>query len=242
MKIIGFHAENFKRLKLVDIKPTSRLVQITGKNGSGKTSCLDAILVAIRGMSAFRGQSEPIHIDAERAMIKLDLGDMTVTRVFRRPKKGGKNQEITTEVRVENKEGFLAPEPQRMLDKLVAPLTLDPLEFARMDDKSQRDTFRRLVSGFDFDANTKTRKEAFDLRTAVNRQAKDADAAAGAVQLPDDIAADALPIDEAALTGLLAKASETNSDIERRKANRETAMDRITTLTREAAVVAGEIH
>lgn len=235
MKIVGFHAEGFKRIKLIDIKPTGRLVQITGKNGSGKTSCLDAILVAIKGMAAFRGQSEPINIDANTAMIKLDLGEMVVTRVFRRPKEGSKNQEITTEVRVENKDGFRAPEPQKMLDKLVAPLTLDPLEFSRMDDKGQRDTFRRLVSGFDFDLNTKARKQAYDLRTEVNRQARDADGAVSAVKLPDDIGADAQPIDEAALADKLADAGRANGDIEARKARREAAQQRLTTLAQAIA-------
>ncbi|AHB50058.1 hypothetical protein W911_06825 [Hyphomicrobium nitrativorans NL23] len=40
MKIIGLTAENIKRLVAVEIEPTGAVVQITGKNGNGKTSAL----------------------------------------------------------------------------------------------------------------------------------------------------------------------------------------------------------
>ena len=38
MKIIRLSAENVKRLVAVEIEPTGNLVEITGKNGAGKTS------------------------------------------------------------------------------------------------------------------------------------------------------------------------------------------------------------
>ena len=38
MKIIELHAENVKRLKAVQIRPTGPLVEIAGRNGQGKSS------------------------------------------------------------------------------------------------------------------------------------------------------------------------------------------------------------
>ena len=38
MKIVRLTAENIKRLVAVEITPDGNVVQITGKNGAGKTS------------------------------------------------------------------------------------------------------------------------------------------------------------------------------------------------------------
>ena len=43
MKIIELRAENFKRLRAIDITPDGHLVEIRGKNGQGKSSVLDGI-------------------------------------------------------------------------------------------------------------------------------------------------------------------------------------------------------
>lgn len=52
MKIVQLTAENVKRLTAVSIAPDGNLVQITGRNGQGKTSVLDAIWWALAGMYA----------------------------------------------------------------------------------------------------------------------------------------------------------------------------------------------
>ncbi len=43
MKIIKLQSENIKKLKAIEIKPDSNLIQITGANAQGKTSVLDSI-------------------------------------------------------------------------------------------------------------------------------------------------------------------------------------------------------
>ena len=57
MKILQLEAENVKRLKVVSIKPDGSLVQITGANGEGKSSVLDAIYYALAGTKGI--PSEP---------------------------------------------------------------------------------------------------------------------------------------------------------------------------------------
>lgn len=52
MKIIEFRAERFKRLTAVDITPAGNTVIISGKNGQGKSSVLDAIWLALGGGAA----------------------------------------------------------------------------------------------------------------------------------------------------------------------------------------------
>src|SRR5690349_1615636 len=154
MKIVGLIAENVKKLSVVEIRPTNNLVQITGKNGSGKTSCLDAIWWALAGTSNI--QAEPIRRDATEARIVLDLGEIIVKRTFKRRMVEVDGKEVeqgyTTSIVVENADGSRFPSPQKMLDGLLGTLSIDPLAFANMDSRAQFETLKRFVPGVDFDA------------------------------------------------------------------------------------------
>lgn len=52
LRIVRLTAENIKKLRAVEIVPSGNVVQITGPNGSGKTSVLDAIYYALAGAGA----------------------------------------------------------------------------------------------------------------------------------------------------------------------------------------------
>ena len=133
MKIISLTAENIKKLVAVKIVPDSHVVEITGRNASGKSSVLDSIWWALAGAKSH--QSRPIRRGQTKALIRLDLGDIIVTRKFRENKKG----RVTTSLIVETTEGARFPSPQAMLDKLMETLAFDPLEFSRMDASRQYD-------------------------------------------------------------------------------------------------------
>src|SRR5262245_25537416 len=146
MKIISLTAENVKKLSVVEIVPKGNLVQITGKNGQGKSSVLDSIWWALAGTTHI--QAAPIRKGADEARIKLDLGEIIVKRVFKRHAAAeGEAETYTTAITVENAEGARFPSPQRMLDGFIGALTLDPLEFASMEPREQAETMRRFVPG-----------------------------------------------------------------------------------------------
>ena len=172
MKIIALEAENLKRLTAVRIEPCGNLVQITGRNGQGKTSVLDSIWWALAGTSNV--QTTPIRNGEERATIKLDLGDLKITRKFIAQDDGS----YTTSITVENGEGARFKSPQTMLDKLLGQLTFDPLAFARMKSPDKVTALRSLVPDFDFAAADAAIKEAFEERTVSNREAQAAEQAA----------------------------------------------------------------
>ena len=213
MKVIQLTAENFKRLVAVDITPTANLVQITGKNGQGKTSILDAIWAALAGASV--APKEPIRKGATEARIRLDLGEIRVTRTFRRKEEGG----ATTSIVVENADGARFPSPQKMLDSLLGALCFDPLAFARADPKGQFDTLRQFVPGVDFEAIEAQNRTDYQRRTDLNRRAKEFHAAAATITVPAGTP-DA-PVDESALIAELTAAGDANADVERRKAARQ---------------------
>lgn len=226
MKIITLTAENVKKLVAVEISPTGNLVEITGKNGQGKTSVLDCIWWALAGASHI--QSAPIRKGATEARICLDLGDIVVTRTFEM-KEGA---EMTTKVLVENADGARFPSPQKMLDALLGELSFDPLAFSRMGKREQFDVLRRFVPGFDFDAADAANKADYDRRTDINRQAKDARTLAAGILVPENAPTER--VDEAALVDELQRAGDHNAQIETRKAAREAAALKVTDLRTQA--------
>ncbi len=83
-KIVKLTAENFKRLVAVEIEPTGRIVPITGRNGEGKTSVLDAITAALVGQKDFKidqpirqGEEEPSSRSTWASSSPLDAGEGT---------------------------------------------------------------------------------------------------------------------------------------------------------------------
>lgn len=226
LKIISLQAENIKRLVAVRIDPKGNLVQITGKNAQGKTSVLDAIWWALAGASNV--QSTPIRKGQSTAKIKLDLGEVVVTRTFTKRDDGSAG----TSIIVENGEGARFPSPQRMLDDLLGSLTFDPLAFARMKPKEQFDTLKRFVPGIDFANIEGLNRADFDKRAAVNRRAKDLAAQAAAITIPESVPA--AKIDEAALVDEIQSVAAHNADITTRKERREQAGNAISAKRNEA--------
>lgn len=216
MKIISLTAENVKRLVAVTITPDGNMVPITGKNGAGKTSVLDSIWWALAGAGNI--QAAPIRKGANKALIKLDLGDIKVVREFKRDKDTG---EETTALRVENEAGARFPSPQKMLDSLLGALSFDPLAFARMTPDEQFESLRRFVPGVDFKAIDKANADDFARRTNINRRAKELRTQANAIVIPAK--PDGEIVDESALVAQLESAGKTNAVIETRKAGREAA-------------------
>lgn len=228
MKIISLQAENVKRLTAVTITPDGNLVQITGRNGQGKTSVLDAIWWALEG--AANVQAEPIRKGQAEARIRLDLGEYVVTRRFTRKEDGG----FTTSIAVESADGARFPSPQKMLDKLLGSLSFDPLAFARSKPQEQFNMLRSFVPGVDFEAIDNANRGDYQKRTDINRRAKEARTLAEGIQVPPE--ADAKPIDTADVLEQLQAAHQANSEIDQRTAARAAATDKAAECRRQADI------
>ncbi|MFP5223139.1 MAG: AAA family ATPase [Acidobacteriota bacterium] len=163
MNIVSLETSNVKRLKAVQITPDGRgLVIVGGNNGQGKSSVLDSILYALGGASTHCQQPVRFGEDKARIVCTLDSG-LVIQRTFTAT--GG------TALTVTNGDGEKFTSPQKMLDAMVGRLSFDPLEFSRMDAKSQLATLKALV-GLDFAALDAQRKALYDERTLINRDAK----------------------------------------------------------------------
>lgn len=227
MKIVSLIAENVKRLTCVEITPDGNVVQITGRNGQGKTSVLDSIWWALAGATHI--QAAPIRKGADEARIRLDLGDLKVTRTFRRKTEG---DGFTTSIAVEGAQGARFSSPQKMLDALLGELSFDPLAFARMGAtpegrRKQFDTLRKFVPDVDFDDIDAQNRGDYERRTEVNRFATQERAAAHAIVTPPNTPAE--PVDKSALVAQLDAAGKDNEQLVQRRANRERLATQIAT-------------
>jgi len=224
MKIINLFVQNVKKIRVADITPTSAMVEVTGKNGSGKSSILDSILYALAGTRSIA--SDPVRHGARKATIRLDLGDLIVTRKMHATGGGS--------LTVEAKDGTQLKSPQGVLDKLFGDLTFDPLAFATAEPKKQLEMLRALVHvDADLDALDAANATDFAERSRVNAETKAHAARLAAMPTPPaDLPAE--PVDVDALLGQMENASAFNSDVDSRYTLRAAAEDRVDELTAEA--------
>lgn len=162
MRITELRAENFKRLKAVDITPgDANTVVIAGRNAQGKSSVLDAIWAALAGKKG--AVEQPVRQGEKNASVRIVLDNLVVTRTWKAT--GGTN------LVVESATGARFPSPQAVLDQMLGEFSFDPLAFANAKPRDQRDTLLELV-GLDLDAFEVERKRHYDERTIVNREVK----------------------------------------------------------------------
>jgi len=160
-RIIGLQVENFKRISAVSISPNGDpVIQITGKNAEGKSSVLDAIWAALQWRSASGSIPEPIRRGEEKATVRVDLGDLIISRTWKGDKS---NLQVTT------KDGAKYSSPQSILDKLVSEIGFDPLEFTRMQPRDQRTTLMTLLK-IDFSELDQERAEHLKSKTVAQAQ------------------------------------------------------------------------
>ena len=242
MKIIELRAENVMRLKAVEITPDGTVQVIGGRNAQGKSAVLNAIWLALGGGKASKDISRPIRDGEEKASVRLDLGDLVVTRSWTR--KG-------TSLKVENPEGASFKSPQGMLDALVGQLSFDPLAFTRLSPKDQREALLDLV---DLDVNLDDldadAQRIYAERTEVGRQEK----AIGEIPtIDDDLPKNEESVSqwverlreahdmEAYLTKTHAQFEEAQHDIEESRAEIERLQSLIETRRKEAEYLANAI-
>src|SRR5581483_7668946 len=218
-RLTELQVENYKRIVFLDLKLRPGITEISGRNGAGKSSALDAVAVWLDGMKV--APADPIRQGAERSRIRGRLGEMYVTRTLWKLKGGT----VTSEISFQPIDGKAYPATQKMLDDLIGEHRLDPLDFIELDGKGKFAEFQAFVSGFDFAKAAREQAGEYARRTEVNGQAKAARAAASLILIPKGLPEE--PVDEQALVEELRRAADTNADIERRRANREKAVETI---------------
>ena len=169
MRIISFQAENYMRVKLLDVRPKAGVTQFTGKNGQGKTSAVGALFAALRGKKAM--PDKPVRKGAEKARIYASLGDgekieLHVTRTIQ--------PDGSQSLILETAAGQRISQPQAVLDALMGETPGDPLEFIRLQPRAQVEILRKVanVDTEMLDRLTADTKVDYEERGYVNKQVK----------------------------------------------------------------------
>lgn len=192
MKIISLSASNFQILSAVEIKPSGNTVLITGKNGQGKSSVLEAIISTLCGKKYI--PEKPLKTGTDHAETKIETENYIIKRTY--TEGGGGSITIT------NKDGMKATSPQEMLDKLVGEIAFNPTLFMDYDGKEQKKILMKLT-GLDFsdlDSQIETVKSE---RSSVRSVKEDAEREAAKIAIPAN-----LPQAEISLAALNAKMTE----------------------------------
>jgi hypothetical protein len=135
-------------------------------------------------------------------------------------------------LKVENSEGLRYGSPQGVLDALLGEIGFDPFEFVQMKPDKQAETLLAMVPlTIDLDEFAELDTSDYAKRRDINR---DAAALKAQVQaIPVEEAPKDLP-DRQALQDQLANAADTNTQIERRRLDREQTKAHVTSALAEA--------
>lgn len=161
-KILLLQIENFKCIKAFhaefDANASGELVVLSGENGHGKSSCLDAILSAATGQLP----AEPLRHGAEDGTILMKTPDF----VFKiRLTQKGQYFELS------NPEGAVYKQPRTLLSKFYNAIGFDPLAFAMMKDGERTEALLRVCPvKIDLAVNAKEAKQLYDDRRDANRE------------------------------------------------------------------------
>jgi hypothetical protein len=203
MEIVKLIAENVKRLKVVQIEPDGRIVQITGRNAQGKTSVLDSIEMAMAGSSSI--PPVPVRTGEASARVVVDLGEIVVKRTW--------NARGDSYLKVESSAGIPVSSPQTVLDKLTGSLTFDPLAFVKAKPNEQVAILKKVI-GIDFTSLDADQDKAYQERREINREVKTLEARLSGI--PDvDAPDEEVPL--SLLVGALESAKQTNAENDKRR-------------------------
>lgn len=177
--VVNVEIDGFKGIDHLTFQPSRTITVIGGKNGSGKSSALDAIDTALRGGRSIPG--EPVNHNRKKATIAVGLEDDIEVRWTKT--KAGAPSLVISSPDVEKYDS-----PRALLtEALGIQLGMDPLEFAdRYDVKRQVETAMGILGLTDTLEQFQTKRDRlFTDRTDLNRDVKSLTTRAEAILVPE---------------------------------------------------------
>ncbi len=163
MKILHLAIKNLRAIKSFEIAVDPNVVMLNGKNGSGKSTVLDAVALAFRGgkMEAVRGM---ISHGEEKSEVVAVTEKWTVKRVFTK-----KSQRLEVLGRDAEGNPLHYASQQAMLNSVLGDLSFDPLGFMSAAPGAQAKVLLSMA-GVDLEEYKGRCVAIYDERTVVNRE------------------------------------------------------------------------
>lgn len=144
MRIQRLEIRNFGVLSAVDVDMSGDVVSFCGKNGSGKTTVLDALKVMLAGAKTVQ-LDRPIKDGETHSEIVAEIDGVKIVREYV-GKPGGK---YSTSVKAfDAGTGFEMPNPQSTIEKLLGrggAYMLDPIAFSNLGPTDQVKALQKLL-------------------------------------------------------------------------------------------------
>ena len=167
MILTGMKIEGYKNISFVELVPDSHMNLVSGKNGAGKSSLIEAMIDAIKGKTEMgKRPQRKIQSGKDKAVIEVTLGEGDSALKIRRT--------ITQKdvyLKAERADG--KPVSQTDLDRLLDSSTINITKLLHLDPKGQIE-FVKKVAGIDTTELENKYKELYAERTILNRAAKEA--------------------------------------------------------------------
>ena len=179
MKVIEFRADNFKRLKVVQIKPDGDVVTISGANDAGKSSVVDGLFAAFQPRNMLKKIPEPVRKGERQAKLTVDIGEYLITRTI--------EPSGSTKLKVTKKAtGASVKSPQTVIDGLLSSLCIDPSVFIHMKPADQVQTLIQLIDTEGFlEKNEELNHSWYEYRTEQGRMRDTAKGTLDALPKPE---------------------------------------------------------
>jgi AAA domain len=208
--IIRISAENVKNVKVIDFAPNRYVTKVSGANGAGKTSALDAVFYALAGRKTL--PPSLIRQGQKRGHIRIETNSHIITR--RLDEKGGSLQ-------IEAKDtNTLVKAPDDWLEAIAGDLGFDPLKFMRLKPEEQFAVLKSLVP-MDEDVDQLESQNADDAETITKRKAEMKRLEATREHIAVDSTLPEEPIDIDALLSEARALSAHNREIEQQQRERD---------------------
>jgi hypothetical protein len=208
--IIRVTAEAFKNVKVIDFVPNRYMTKISGANGAGKTSALDAVFQALASRKTLPANF--IRQGQKKGFLRIETNTHIITRNL--DSKGG-------DLQIEQKgTGTLVKNPADWLEGITGDLGFDPLNFMRLKPEEQFGVMKNLVPMEEDVDDLETRNEN-DIEAVKNRRAEARRLEAARDQIFIDKVLPTDPIDIDALLSEARAVTEHNNKIEQEQRTRE---------------------
>lgn len=156
--------KNIFGVEYIELEAKDGVTLIGGKNGQGKTSLINAIMLAVKKKSVKAEKKVKEGNDEGEITITTDEG-IIINHIF--SASGESSLKIT-------KDEKSIASPQKFLDEIIKDFTVDPVKFIELDPIKQTDIILE-IAGIDVNAVNSEIKYIYDERTSVNRELKKAE-------------------------------------------------------------------
>ncbi len=180
MRVVSYKAHNVMKVSDVQFDLDGRhLFLVGGDNGQGKSSALNALLMALCGRSGMDWPEVALKEGEDEGLVTVELagtGDeepVGLSLELRLKKKRG--GVVVEEFRLFGADGKPVKEPRELLKRLYRYRGFDPQDFDRAS-KAERRKILMDLCGLDFSADKEKTDALYAERTVVNRELKSATA------------------------------------------------------------------